>query len=156
MKQIFTLISALVIGASAHSQVVFQSDLSSWTAGAPDGWMGAKTNIGGTNVIEVPMASTYGTSDAQLVNATTSHKIFTMQTLSVTNAQTYEVKFWVKGQGEIRTGLFDDHTPTSTSGYIYYSYITVNQQHLSSKLKILQHLPADAQLSIYFICSKYS
>lgn len=126
MKQFFTLISILVVGIAAQSQVIFQSDLSSWTAGAPDGWMGSKTNIGGANVIEVPMGSTYGASDAQLVNATTSHKRFTTQTLSVTNGQSYEIKFWAKGQGEIRTGLFDDHTPTSSFGYLYNSYIDVN------------------------------
>lgn len=126
MKKISTLISTLLIGASSFSQVIFQSDLSSWSAGDPTDWMGVKTNIGSANVIEVPTASTYGGSDAQLTNATTSHKRFTTQPLSVTSGQSYEIKFWVKGQGEIRTGLFDNHTPTTTSGYIYNSYITVN------------------------------
>lgn len=154
MKKIFTLISLFTLGTAAFSQIVFQSDLSSWTAGAPDGWMGTKTNIGGTNVIEVPMGSTYGASDAQLVNATATHKRFTTQPLSVTNGQGYEIKFWVKGQGQIRTGLFDDHVPTTTSGYIYNSYVTVNTATTTEYTQTITALNTNA--SAEFILSVVS
>jgi hypothetical protein len=127
MKKIFTLFSIFTLGTAAFSQVVFESDLSTWAAGDPTDWMGSKSNIAGADVIEVTVGSTYGASDAQLVNATATHKRFTTQPVSVTAGLAYEIKFWVKGQGQIRTGLFDDHTPTSSFGYTpYNSYITVN------------------------------
>lgn len=126
MKKIFTLLTAISIGSFSFGQVVFQSDLSTWAAGDPTDWMGAKSNILPADVIEVPAGSSYGSSDAQLVNATATHKRFTTQAIDVTLGMSYEIKFWVKGQGQIRTGLFDDHMPTSSSGYQYNSYITVN------------------------------
>ncbi len=126
MKKIFTILSICSLSATAFTQVIFESDLSTWSAGDPTDWMGTKSNIASADVIEVPIGSSYGASDAQLVNATATHKRFTTQPVSVTAGLAYEIKFWVKGQGSIRTGLFDDHTPTTTSGYIYSSYISVS------------------------------
>lgn len=125
MKKIFTILSIFSLSATSFTQVIFQSDLSSWSAGEPTDWMGSKTNLT-TAVVQVPFGSSYGGSDVQIANATASHQRFTTQPLSVTDGQTYEIKFWVKGQGEIRTGLFDDHMPTSSAGYQYNSYYTIN------------------------------
>jgi len=125
MKKIFTLLTAVTIGSLSFGQVIFQSDLSTWAALLPADWMGSKTNLL-TNPVEVTSLSTYGASDAQITEASTSHRRFTTQPLSVSNGQSYEIKFWVKGQGDIRTGLFDDHMPTSSFGYIYSSYISIN------------------------------
>jgi hypothetical protein len=149
MKKIFTLISIFTLGTAAFSQVVFESDLSTWTAGAPVGWMGAKTNLV-TAPVEVTMMSTYGAGDAQLTNATVDHKRFTTQPLTVTAGQGYEIKFWVKGQGDIRSGLFDNN-PTGF-GYQYNSYFTVNSstpvEYTQTVTALATHNAAEFILSI--------
>ena len=77
MKKIFTLFAAVSIGTFCFAQTVFQSNLSSWSAGDPTDFMGTTTSISSANVVEQTIGSTYGTSTASLVNATTSHKRLT-------------------------------------------------------------------------------
>jgi len=108
MKQIFTLISALVIGVSAQSQVVFQSDLSSWAAGDPTDWMGSATSIPGASVVEATIGSVYGSSNASLINTSASHQRFTTQNVTVVAGETYLIEMWVFGlMGQLRTGFYD-------------------------------------------------
>ncbi|MBL7897329.1 MAG: T9SS type A sorting domain-containing protein [Crocinitomicaceae bacterium] len=123
MKQIFTLISALVIGASAHSQVVFQSDLSSWAAGDPTDWMGSATSIPGASVVEATIGSVYGASNASLINTSASHQRFTTQNVTVTAGETYLIEMWVFGlMGQLRTGFYD---ATNNAYNPYNSYFNI-------------------------------
>ncbi|MFD1552718.1 hypothetical protein DNU06_08865 [Putridiphycobacter roseus] len=122
MKQFFTLISALFIGATAMSQVAFQSDFSSWdmVSGNPADWFGAKTNIASSNVNEINFGVTYGTSMAQLINTGAGHKRFTSDTIVVTPGATYAITMWVRGlQGEVRAAFYDLSAGSSSAGYVY-------------------------------------
>lgn len=126
MKQFFTLISALFIGATAMSQVAFQSDLSTWDATTmnPTDWFGAKTNISASNVNEITIGATYGTSMAQLLNTGSSHKRFTTDTIVVAAGATYEVKIWAGGlAGELRTAFYDINNSSYSS---YNSYMSTS------------------------------
>lgn len=127
------LLGAFLIGtiSSINAQtVVVSSNFSSWTNNLPDGWMGSKTNIEFNapydSVVQVTNGVVYGTAAVRLVNAGTSHKRFTTQTVTVAQAQTYEAKFWVRGKGDIRLGLFDNDLSNGDFGYTYASYISVN------------------------------
>lgn len=127
------LLGALLIGtiSSVNAQtVIVSSDFSSWTNNLPNGWMGSKTNIEFNapydSVLQVTNNVVYGTAAVRLVNAGTSHKRFTTQAVNVTQAQTYEAKFWVRGKGDIRLGLFDNDLSNGDFGYTYASYISVN------------------------------
>ncbi|MFN4233391.1 MAG: T9SS type A sorting domain-containing protein [Bacteroidia bacterium] len=127
------LLGALFIGtiSSINAQtVVVSSNFSAWTNNLPDGWMGSKTNIEFNtpydSVLQVNSGVVYGTAAVRLVNAGTSHKRFTTQAVSVSQGQTYEAKFWVKGKGDIRLGLFDNDLSNGDFGYTYASYISVN------------------------------
>lgn len=131
IKRIIT--GAFLIGtiASVNAQtVVVSSNFSSWTNNLPNGWMGSKTNIEFQapydSVLQVTNSIVYGTAAVRLVNVGTGHKRFTTQTVSVTQAQTYEAKFWVRGKGDIRLGLFDNDLSNGDFGYSYASYISVN------------------------------
>lgn len=101
---------------------VFESGFENWTAGQPDDWMGAKSNIGAAAVTQVSEDVHGGDFAVRLENATSSHKRFTTQPLSVEANMDYTVSFWVRGSGEIRVGLFDDRT--TGSGYATYSSYT--------------------------------
>ena len=121
MKKIYLLIvSAVILGFSTNAQVVFQSDFSSWNNGIPTDWFGSKTSLEIDSISEVTSGAVYGSSSAQLINLEESHRRLTTQQLQVTGGQGYEIKFWVKGTGEIRTALFD------TTYGAYNSYISVN------------------------------
>lgn len=131
IKRIF--LGALLIGAigSVNAQtVVVSSNFSSWTNNLPDGWMGSKTNIEFQapydSVLQVTNGVVYGTAAVRLVNIGTGHKRFTTQTLTVTQGQTYEAKFWVRGKGDIRLGVFDNDLSNGDFGYTYANYINVN------------------------------
>ncbi len=123
MKKIYSLlIVAILFAGSINAQVVFQSDFSNWANGVPSDWFGSKTSLETDSIIEVTTGAVYGSSSAKLVNKESSHKRLTTQALTVAGGQSYEIKFWVKGMGDIRTALFD-----TTYGN-YNSYITVNDQ----------------------------
>jgi hypothetical protein len=112
---------------TGNYSIPFYSDLSDWTGSAPDGFMGSKTNITGTDIVEITSGVSHGTSLAQLINTTSSHKRFTTQPVEVVDGQGYEVVVFAKGQGDLRIGMFDDHSPSSSAGFIGYTgYSTIN------------------------------
>lgn len=129
MKKIY-LATALVIGAlvSSNAQIVFQSSLENWSAGMPTDFNGpVATNIttgADPGASQVTGSSDYGNNAARLTNTGTSHKRLSTQPISVTDGTSYQIKFWAKGQGDVRTGMMDSR-PTGF-GYAYNSYITVN------------------------------
>lgn len=109
MNKLFTLVLTTMLGAASFGQVIFESDLSSWTAGLPDGWMGSKSNIAPSNVTETMVGAEHGTSMALLKNASPDHKRFTTENLTVVGGTTYEIKMWITGtEGcELRTAFYN-------------------------------------------------
>ena len=121
MKKVYLFIVALMLAATGFSQdVVFSSSFEDWTNGLPDGWMGSKSNIEADSVEQVTMGTMYGSSAVKLINTESTHKRFSTQPVSVTDGQDYEIKFWAKGKGSIRTAIYD------TTWEPYNSYIDVN------------------------------
>ena len=146
MKKISTLLVASCIATISFGQTVFQSNLSSWASGDPTDWMGTSTSISSANVVEQTVGSTYGTSTASLVNATTSHKRFTTQPVAVTPGETYEIKMWVSAQnsGEIRTNYYN----TATAGYgTYNPYIDLSVVSAGTLVMISQQVTVGASCS---------
>ena len=124
MKKIYNLFLGLILtGTIANAQVVFQSNLSSWSGGLPIGWMGSSTSLTAANIAEVTSGATYGTSMAALKNTTTTHKRFSTKTLAVTAGGTYEIKFWVSGVlGNIRSNFYN---VTGATYGTYNAYVAV-------------------------------
>ncbi len=124
MKKIFTILTAVCFATVSFGQTVFQSNLSSWASGWPTDWNGSVTSIAQSNVSEITTGATYGTSMASLLNATTSHKRFTTQPVTVVPGETYLIEMWVIAPtaGELRTSYYD----VTNSAYTNYnSYIDV-------------------------------
>lgn len=124
MNKLYTLILGLSFGAVSFGQVVFESDLSSWSGGNPTDWMGSKTSFASADIVEQTIGVMYGTSLAQLLNPSTSHKRFTTQDIAVVGGETYEIKMWVNGTAgsELRTGFYD---ATNDSYNTYGTYFDV-------------------------------
>ncbi|MBI2280616.1 MAG: T9SS type A sorting domain-containing protein [Bacteroidetes bacterium] len=138
MKKIYNLfIGLLITGSIANAQVVFQSNLSSWSGGLPTD-IGSSTNVTLSNITEVA-APMYGTSAAAIKNTTTSHKRFSTQTVNVDSSGTYEIKVWVKASaGQLRTGHYYI-TNTSTTGYgTYNPYVDLSTASAGNLVMITQ------------------
>lgn len=119
MKKILFSIAMLTIANLSISQVVFQSDLSSWGSGVPTDFFGTKTSLDSANCTEVTTGAMYGTSFANLVNAGSGHKRFTTKGITVVPGKSYEVKMWMAGTaGDFRIATVD----TSSNNYVYKSY----------------------------------
>jgi predicted extracellular nuclease len=113
----------ILAGLFGQAQVSIDSEFTAWTGSVPDGWVGAKTNIAAADV--QPVVEGVDTIGVRLINATTSHKRFTTTAQTVTNGEAYDITIWVRGQGDIRTGLFDERT--TGFGYApYNAYISIN------------------------------
>ena len=104
--------------------IICNGDFEDWTGGKPDCWFGSKTNLAGSAVVQYTENPQSGNSAVQLINSDSGHKRFTSQTTSVENGVGYKLTFWLKGKGDIRTGLFDNRE--DAFGYFYNDYITVN------------------------------
>lgn len=105
--------------------LICNGDFENWTDGLPDCWYGEKSNIPASNVVQYADNPQSGSYAVKLINDTGSHQRFTSQATQVVNGVTYNITFWIKGQGEIRTGLFDDRE--TGYGYAPYNqYIQVN------------------------------
>jgi hypothetical protein len=125
---LFVLSFLMMFGIVSAQTIIFQNDLETWTdPNSPAGFRGSKTNILASKIVQYTASANSGANAVQLINDTTVHKRFTTQHVPVENGTTYTIKFWVRGRGEIRTGLFDNRTTPNSNGYSSYNaYIQVN------------------------------
>ncbi len=138
MKTFSTISFLLLFITFSNAQVIFSSDFENWYDGKPNQWMGSATNIGAQNVQEYTEAPHSGSKSCMLTNTTENHKRFTTQGIDLEAGKTYNIQFYAKGKGELRTGLFDGGT-----NYTYNSYIQLQsnewalfQQTISSTANI--------------------
>jgi hypothetical protein len=129
-KTLFTVAMALGITIAAKAQVLFASDFETWTSvQAVNGWDGSKTNITTTTLDSAKKDSIspyHGSYCVNLVNAATSSKRFSSQPLSVTAGTLYNVRFWAKGAGKIKAGLYGVKYSTGFGYVSSPSYVTVS------------------------------
>jgi hypothetical protein len=125
---LFTLLLSGLFMNKLSAQIVFQSDFETWTGvEAVTGWDGSKTNIiaTGDSARKDSVAPYHGSYCVSLVNASTTAKRFSTQPMSITAGTIYNIRFYVKGTGSIRTGLNGVRQSTGF-GYEYGSYIAVS------------------------------
>lgn len=152
MKKIYNLFLGIILtGTIANAQVVFQSNLSSWSGGLPVGWMGSTTTLLAANIAEVTSGATYGTSMAALKNTTTTHKRFSTKTVAVTAGGTYEIKFWVSGVlGNIRSNYYN---VTGATYGTYNAYVAVTPTQTMVTQTVTLPSPCDSAQFILSIQS---
>lgn len=154
MKKLYTLLLAVSVGGALNAQVIFQSDLSSWTAGDPDGWMGAATHTVDLAVTEVTFGATYGTSMAQLITTGSAHRRFSTQALTVVPGNSYEIKIWCAGaQGELRTGYYYNNGSAVYTPYNPYIDVFATTGGNLTMLSQIVNVPSAATTSGEFIIS---
>lgn len=121
---ILPLFLVLALGTTNVQAQLVDSDFSAWTDGAPDGWLGSRSNIDAGNVQQIDENVVFGDYAVRLINEESSHKRFSTQPLTVEASQNYQVTFWARGNGDVRTGLFDDRE--DGFGFVYSAYVNLN------------------------------
>lgn len=98
-----------------------------WTGNIPNNWNGSRSNINTSNIIQTN-DSHGGFLACKLINTSTSNHVrFSSTAYPVRNAYSYKITFKAKGQGQIRTGIFDNRTGGGISSY--NEYISVNSDN---------------------------
>ncbi len=116
--------------------LICNGDFENWTDGLPDCWYGDKSNIPASSVVQYSDNPYSGNHAVQLINTEGGHQRFTSQATQVESGITYNITFWVKGQGEIRTGLFDDRE--TGYGYAPYNqYVQVSSDNWSEHTQVV-------------------
>ncbi|MGV3637361.1 MAG: T9SS type A sorting domain-containing protein [Flavobacteriales bacterium] len=118
MKHI-TLGALLLLSSASVNAQLFTSDLEAWTDGLPDDFVGTRTNLSTDSIFQETEDVHGGTYAVRLQLSTGTHKRFTTAPQSVTAGVTYDITFWVRGTGSIRTGLYDGRP--DASGYSAYN-----------------------------------
>ncbi|MBX7201724.1 MAG: T9SS type A sorting domain-containing protein [Bacteroidia bacterium] len=125
----FSVLGALLIGGGAFAQApVFTSSFENWDSGKPTDWQGSASNLGVDSITQVNSGTVYGSTAVQLQNRSNSHKRFSSNAVSVEEGKEYHFKYFVKGKGEIRAGLFDNDKGDNDAGYGYSSYFTLDSE----------------------------
>jgi predicted extracellular nuclease len=115
MKNSFSLLLAVLMSLGINAQTtIFSSNFENWAGGNPTDWMGTRTNIPTTEVNQVNTGAVYGSNLCRLSETTTSHKRFSTVAQTIVNGNLYQIKVWVRGQGQIRAGL---HNGTDYQAY---------------------------------------
>ena len=136
----FLFFASLILAsiASINAQEVFYSDFESWdNANTPTNWIGAATNINSADVDQYTSSPYAGSYSMQITNTGSTHKRVSTKSVSVTNGAIYNVSYYVKGVGEIRSGLYKGATGRYTN---YTSYENVNT---TSWIKVTQTVISD-------------
>jgi hypothetical protein len=144
-KVIFFGITLLALVQVSFGQI-FTSSFEVWNnPNSPSGWLGSQTHTTGLTVNQSTDAQD-GAFSCQLINTGSTHRRFTTQPLSVTAGTVYTITFYVKGAGEVRTGLATP--PFGTSDFIYNPYITATSTWTQHTQNITAPASADAQFII--------
>lgn len=148
MKKTFTLVLFVLVAFvyQANAQVL-TSGFETWTNGKAAGWHGVKTSFFGTTdtIIQDQVNYHGGASAAKLVSSTSSHKRFTSQATQVISQKQYNISFWARGAGDIRTGMYTGKAGASSGYLTYNAYISVNS---TSWTQYTQSLIADTTTNL--------
>jgi hypothetical protein len=155
MRHITLLALAAVLALPLQAQVIFQSGFEDWTGNIPDGWFGVRTNIAASAVSQAnvnPHTGDYAVRLENTLTNTSDHRRFTTQDLTVTASTTYDVSFWVRGQGDVRLGLYDGR---AGNGYApYTAYTTINNDNTWQQVTLSITAAVDATNAQFILSVK--
>ncbi|MFN4122417.1 MAG: T9SS type A sorting domain-containing protein [Flavobacteriales bacterium] len=144
MKKLIML-SALALGLNANAQFLLTNNFSTWDNGTVVGWNGNTTHSTNLTITEVTDGAVFGSSAVQLATAGTQHRRFSSDPVPVEENIEYRFKYFARGKGSIRVGLFDNDLGNGDFGYKYSPYFVLDSQEW---LEINQSIIADTTYPI--------
>lgn len=123
MKKALLLAALFVLTiGSGIGQTVFYSDFETWDdVNTPTNWIGTTTNITLTDVDQYTTNPYAGTYSMQINNDTSAHKRVSTKAVSVNAGAVYNISFYARGNGEVRTGFYD-----GANYGTYNAYVVIN------------------------------
>ncbi len=88
-------------------------------------WFGSKTSIEPDSLSTFTSGPQFGNHGVKLINTEQSHRRLTTKPLMVDSGKTYEVTYWVRGDGSARAGIFDNDTMDGDFGFSYASWNSI-------------------------------
>gem|GEM_PF-1546229 len=119
MKHVLLLEAVICSSVTLHAQIVFASDLESWSLGLPAGMVGPHTTFPNGDILEEGFTYHGGAAAMRLEFGSTNEMLVTTWSLPVEEGQLYDIRFWVLGNGRIRTSVFDGRP--ETDGFAPYN-----------------------------------
>lgn len=139
MKYIYILFVAILATSAVDAQIIFEDNFDDWTdPNTPENWWGSRTNYQIDSVTQSTNGATFGNFLMNLRNVQGSHRRMTTQPLSMTEGQPYEVEVWVKGQGELRVGLYDGDLDGFDFGFNYNAYEEIDGDDVVSFVQVVE------------------
>ncbi len=118
--KLFTFFTAVLLFAAPAFAQLIDSDFSEWNNDEPVGWDGVRTSI---EIYEqVDNDGGFGDFAVRLVREDAQHQRFTTTAVAVEAGVNYEITFWARGSGDVRTGLYDGRE--DAFGYVYNAYVS--------------------------------
>ncbi len=144
MKKVSLLSMAIVLVAQVSFAQIFTSSFENWSGpNSPDGWMGSATHTQYLTINQSVDANS-GDYSCQLVTSGADHRRFSTQPLAVTAGTVYTITFYLKGAGEIRTGLVN--APFGGTDYqAYNGFIDATPTWTQHTQNITASLTGDVQ-----------
>lgn len=115
MNSKLVILACVLFSTIALNAQVLSSGFEDWTGSDPDGWKGVATHTTNLSIVQSLEANS-GDYACQLVTSGTSHRRFSSQPFAIESGTAYDITFWAKGTGEVRTGLY------RTTGNVYQAY----------------------------------
>jgi predicted extracellular nuclease len=149
-KALLLAIAVVSTGFMMAQTVVFSSNFETWENDTLcsdfDGSRSSVYPVSTTQgVLKVNTGGVYGPTVAQLKNTTASHKRLTTNPVAVVEATTYQIKFWARGNGDLRSGIFDNDLGNQDFGFKYAPYAVINS---TSWTEYTQEIVADTTTAI--------
>lgn len=130
MKKVGFIAMAMMLVSQVSFAQIFTSSFENWSGpNSPDGWIGNTvagnaTNFTLSNITQSSDAQE-GASSCRLQNTSTTHQRFTTSAVNVTQGEAYQITFWAKGAGNVRTSVVTLNPNASTNYASYNQYIAV-------------------------------
>ena len=130
MKKVAFIAMSLMLVSQVSFAQIFTSSFENWSGpNSPDGWIGNTVALNATNFtlsnITQSSDAQEGASSCRLQNTSTTHQRFTTSAVNVTQGEAYQITFWAKGAGNVRTSVVTLNPNASTNYASYNQYIAV-------------------------------
>jgi predicted extracellular nuclease len=95
----------VIVGKTSSLAEIMNGSFEEWEDDLPNKWFGDASNIARSRV-GMSEEAYRGDYSAQLINESSTHNRFTSHAYAIKEGASYEVSFKVKGNGEIRNGMY--------------------------------------------------
>ncbi len=146
MKKLLPILIFTLSALFGNAQIVFESNFDNWNDSLPNDWQGVHRQFIADSVEQWTDSPEFGTAAAELINEFGAARIMASTNVTLELGVYYNVEVWVRGFGQIRTGLNDAELSDGDGGFIPWNpYVTVNS---STQTSFVQQISPEQSTSV--------